>query len=142
MRKGADDMLPVHRNWPNENRIARIALAIGLLVTYAPAQSPGQTDGTIRGVVFTVDANGEHAVIPTAKISLDGPKHIEADTNSEGKFAFDSVPSGSYTITAQAPSMTTQQNVTVTAGAVSEIVLEMKIQTVMSSTTVTTRACY
>jgi hypothetical protein len=118
-------------------RFMNIALAIVLLATCAAAQSYRQTEGTVRGVVSTVDASATHAVVPAAQLSLDGPVHLEAKSDSEGKFAINVVPFGSYTITAQAPGMTTQQNVTVTAGAVSQIALEMKIQAIVESTTVT-----
>jgi outer membrane receptor protein involved in Fe transport len=91
-------------------------------------------------VVFTVAANATHAAVPSAHISLDGPIHVEAASDSEGKFTFNEVPSGSYTITAQVPDMRTQQSVTVLAGAVSEIALEIKVQTVAQSTTVTASA--
>ena len=87
-------------------RLVLTALAIGLLATYAFAQGPARTDATVRGVVFTVDASGARAVIPAAKVSLAGPVQIEAESDNEGKFAFNTVPSGSYTITAQAPGMT------------------------------------
>jgi outer membrane receptor protein involved in Fe transport len=118
-------------------RLVNVALIIGLLATCASAQGPGQTEGGVRGVVSAVDASARHAVVPAANISLDGPIHVKAKSDSEGKFAFGAVPSGSYTVTAQAPGMTAHQNVTVKAGAVSEITLEMKIQTVVESTTVT-----
>ena len=51
-------------------RLVNIALAIGLLATGAAAQSSGQTEGSVRGVVFTVDASATRAVVPAAKISL------------------------------------------------------------------------
>jgi len=121
-------------------RLVNIALAIGLLATGAAAQSSVQTEGTVHGVVFTVDASATQAVVPAAQILLDGPIHLEAKSDSEGKFAFNPVPSGSYTITAQASGMTAQLSLTVMAGAVSEVALEMKIQAVVDSTTVTPSA--
>jgi hypothetical protein len=117
-----------------------IALATTLFAACASAQNSKTADGAAHGVVFTVGANATRSIVPAAKLSLDGPAHFEAESDSEGKFALNAVPSGSYTVTAQAPGMTTQQVVTVTAGAVSEIALEMKIQTVAESTTVTATA--
>jgi hypothetical protein len=113
------------------------ALAIGLFAVAASAQDPKPTSGTVRGAVFTVNASGAHAVVPATRVALDGPVHLEAESDSEGKFAIDAVPPGSYTITAQAPGMTAQQSMTATAGAVSDIALEMKIETVTESATVT-----
>src|SRR5262249_34043864 len=121
-------------------RLVDIAVAIGLLATSVAGQAPKRTDAVVCGVVSTVDASATHAGGANANISPDGPIHVRAQSDSEGKFVFSAVPSGSYTITAQAPGMTTQQSVTVTAGAVSEITLEMKVQTVVESTTVTASA--
>src|ERR1700750_2189489 len=118
-------------------RLANIALAVGLFTSLAPAQSPAMKEGTVRGEVFTVDPSAAHAIVPGAKVALDGPVHIEAESDSEGKFSFNAVPSGSYTITSQAPGMTTQQSLVVDAGSVSDIALEMKVQSVTESTTVT-----
>lgn len=121
-------------------RLVNTALAIALFALGASAQDPRSTVGTVRGEVFTVDANGAHAIVPAIKVALDGPVHIEADSDREGKFTFDAVRPGSYTITAQAPALTTQENITVTAGAVSEIALEMMVQNIVESTTVSASA--
>lgn len=53
-----------------KNNRAVTAIVMGLLAACVSAQSTGQATGTIEGVVFTVDANGGHAVIPTARILL------------------------------------------------------------------------
>jgi hypothetical protein len=121
-------------------QLLNIALAIGLFATCASAQSSGSTGGAVRGVVFTLDASAAKAVVPGAKLSLDGPIHVDGASDREGKFEFSAVPSGSYTITGQVPGMTAQQTVTVAAAAVSEIALELKIQSVAESTTVTASA--
>ncbi len=120
-----------------KHKLAGTAIAIGLLAACVSAQSTGQATGTIDGVVFTVDANGGHAVIPTARISLDGPTHIEAESDGAGKFAFNAAPPGAYTINAQAPGLAANRTIEVTAGSASEIALEMKVQAVVESTTVT-----
>jgi outer membrane receptor protein involved in Fe transport len=121
-------------------RLITFALAVSLIAACASAQNSVATDGAVRGVVLIVDASAVRAVVPAAKVSLDGPIHAEAESDNEGKFAFTAVPVGSYTITAQAPGMTSQQGITVTAGTASEVALEMKIQTVAESTTVTASA--
>ena len=113
-----------------------VALLILLIATCVLAQNSGTANGVVRGELFTLDANGSRAIVPSAKISLDGAVHIEATSDSEGRFTLDAVPPGSYAITAQAPGMTAQQSLTVTAGSVSEMTLEMKIQAVVQSATV------
>jgi hypothetical protein len=120
-----------------KQKLVGTAIAIGLLAACVSAQSIGQGTGTVNGVVYTVDANAGHAVIPAAKISLDGPTHIEAESDGAGKFAFNAVPPGVYTIDAQAPGLSANRTIKVTAGSASEIALEMKVQAIVESTTVT-----
>lgn len=96
----------------------------------------------MQGVLFTADADGGRSVFPAAKVSLDGPIHIEAQSDHQGKFGFSAVPPGSYTITAQTPGMAGAQKVQVIAGTVSEVEMqiEMEIQRVGESTTVVASA--
>jgi hypothetical protein len=118
-------------------KVASFALALGLIGACAFAQSTGQPTGAVQGLVFIRDADGGRSVVPATKVSMDGPAHIEAQTDNEGTFVFNTVPAGSYTITANAPGMTATQGVVVTAGAVSQVELEMKLEAVTESTTVT-----
>jgi hypothetical protein len=121
-------------------RLAQLAFAIGLLVVAALGQSTGPATGTVRGVVFTADADGGRSVVPAAKISLDGPVHLQVQSDNEGKFACNAVPPGSYRVSAEATGLAATQNVTVAAATISEIALEMKIQAATQSTTVTASA--
>jgi hypothetical protein len=118
-------------------KVASIALALGLIGACAFAQGAGQPTGALQGLVFITDADGRRSVVPATKITLDGPAHIEAQSDTEGKFAFSAVPAGSYTITANTPGMGATLGVVVTAGAVSQVQLEMKLEAVKESTTVT-----
>jgi hypothetical protein len=121
-------------------RLAKIAFTVGLFAISAFGQSTVQATGTVKGVVFTADADGGHSVVPAAKISLDGPVHLQVQTDNEGKFACNAVPPGSYRISAEATGLSATQNVVVTTATVSEIALEMKIQAATQSTTVTASA--
>jgi len=118
-------------------KIVGVALAFGLLTICARAQSAEQQAGTVQGLVFTRAQEGGRLVVPGAKISLDGPSHLEVESNNEGKFTFNVVPFGSYTVTAHAPGLSATQTTVVSAGAVSELGLEMKLQAVVESATVT-----
>jgi hypothetical protein len=122
------------------HNLAKIASAIGLLTMSAFAQCAGQVTGVVQGVVFSANADGSRSVVPAAKISLDGPTHIEARSDSKGRFTFDGVPPGSYRISAEAAELAATQNVLVAAATVSEITLEMKIHAPTESTTVTATA--
>jgi len=91
-------------------------------------------------VVFTADANGFHSVVPGAKVFLIGPATRAAETDATGKYVLNALPPGSYNLTAQAPGMIATQTVFVAAGTVSEALLEMKVEAVAQSTTVTASA--
>jgi hypothetical protein len=121
-------------------RLATIGFAWVLLPTFVLGQSPGPASGTVQGVVFTADADGGRSVVPAAKILLDGSSHIEAQSTPEGKFVLRAIPAGSYTITAQASGMAATVRIEVTAETVSEVELQMKLQAVIESTTVTASA--
>ena len=121
-------------------RLATIGFAWVLLPTFVLGQSPGPATGTVQGVVFTADADGGRSVVAAAKISLDGSSHIEAQSTSEGKFVLRAIPAGAYTITAQASGMAATLRIEVTAETVSEVELQMKLQAVTESTTVSASA--
>jgi hypothetical protein len=114
-----------------------ITLALALLVGGALGQSTPEPAGSIRGVVFTTEQDQSRLVVPGTKVSLEGAVHLEAESDSQGTFAFSTVPAGSYTVAAQAPGLTATQNVDVRAGSVSQLELEMKVQVVTESATVT-----
>jgi len=121
-------------------RFTRLMVAIGLLGALAVAQNGQPASGRVQGVVITIDSDGGRSVVPGAKVSLDGPKHIDAEADAEGKFTISGVAPGSYQITAKAPGMTATQNLVVVLGNVSEITLEMKVEAVNESVTVTGNA--
>jgi hypothetical protein len=118
-------------------RLLRIAVAFGLLTGYVLGQGVPEPGGAVQGVVFTTERDHARSVVPDTKLSLDGTSHLEAESDTEGKFVFSTVPSGSYTITGQASGLTATQNIEVRAGSVSQLELEMKVQAVAESTTVT-----
>src|SRR5215510_11374008 len=116
--------------------LAKLVVFIGLAGAWAFAQNAQQATGSVHGVVITADPDGGRSVVPGAKISLDGPAHLEAESDAEGKFAITGVAQGTYAITAKAPGLTGMQSVVVTAAPSSEIALEMKIEAVQDSVTV------
>jgi outer membrane receptor protein involved in Fe transport len=120
--------------------IPTVVLVIGLLgASVFAADTKGET-GTVRGVVFTADADGGRSIVPGAKISLIGPATRETEADAAGKYVFDALPPGSYKLKAQAPGMIAIHTVVIAVGAVSEAPLEMKVDVVSESTTVTATA--
>ena len=117
-----------------------ISITIGLLSSSALAWGAGDPTGSVQGVVFTVGADAAHLVVPATEVSLEGPVHIVVKSNGEGQFTFSSVPSGSYTISAQAAGMGAMQTVQVRAGSVSEVAVQMRLNAVQQSAVVTANA--
>src|SRR6201981_91991 len=118
-------------------KVAIMALVLGLIGAGAFAQGTGQPSGAVQGQVFITDAEGGRSVVAATKITLDGPTHLEALSDNEGRFAISAVPAGSYTIAAKIPGMTATQGVVVTAGSVPQAQWKMKLEAVPASTTVT-----
>jgi hypothetical protein len=119
--------------------LSSLVVSIGLLAACAFAGDRELQTGRVRGVEFTADANGFHSVVPGAKVFLIGPA-TRAAADATGKYVFNALPPGSYNLTAQAPGMIATQTVFVAAGTVSEALLEMKVEAVAQSTTVTASA--
>jgi len=120
-------------------RNLRVILAVSLLVTSLFSQSTPAKTGTLQGLVFTRDADGARAIVPGAKISLTGAATLETEADAAGEFVFTGLAPGSYTLKAQAPGMIAIQTIEVTAAKTADVPLEMKVEAVSESTTVTAK---
>jgi outer membrane receptor for ferrienterochelin and colicin len=69
-----------------------------------------------------------------------GPTTLETETDQEGNYIFADAPAGTYTIEASPPGLMATQVVTVEAGKIAQISLELKPTTVQDSVTVTAAA--
>ncbi len=109
-----------------------------LLITGAVAQTnaaPGQVEGT----VFVVDSQGR-SIVPGAKVTLSGAASLAKETDAEGHYKFEGVPSGAYTITAQISGLDVTQSMTVEPGKIAATDLELKPIEVKTSVTVSDSA--
>ena len=111
-----------------------IALAILLLLSLGFAQGSSPALGSIRGDVFTKGTNGEPAVLPGARIVLRGPITKETESDTQGAFAIDGLPPGTYEIEANAPGLYAALAVEVSAGTSSTGPVEMNVAAVTSMT--------
>jgi len=102
---------------------------------HAAAQSSAQA-GAVEGQVVVVASTGS-AYVPGALVSLDGPEHFATQTNSGGEYNFPSVGPGTYIIRATAPSLETQQSVSVAPGQVADVPLTLQITRTTADVTVT-----
>ena len=114
-----------------------IALAILLFLGLGFAQGSFPAPGSIRGEVFTKGTNGEPAVLPGARIVLRGPITKETESDTQGAFAIDGVPSGTYQIEANAPGLSGGLAVEVTPGKSSTVAIETNVTIVSNTVNVT-----
>ena len=112
----------------------KLALAILLLLSLGFAQGSSPALGSIRGDVFTKGTNGEPAVLPGARIVLRGPITKETESDTQGAFAIDGLPPGTYEIEANAPGLYAALAVEVSAGTSSTGPVEMNVAAVTSMT--------
>jgi hypothetical protein len=118
-------------------RILPLILACLILDSIATAQA-GASTGRIDGTVFVADSGS--SFVPGAKVKLSGAASVEQQTDQEGKFSFDKVAPGTYTIAAEFPGLQAEQNITVEVGKVANVALELKPSQVKTEVTVTAAA--
>src|SRR5271157_742511 len=100
----------------------------------AGAQSSTAT-GAVGGAVYVLDSKGA-SYVPGAKVILQGFKTIQTETDEKGRYSFQAVEAGAYTITASFPSLEAAQGITIPAGATIKTDLELKPVAVQTSVTV------
>src|SRR6266851_9399078 len=104
-----------------------ISLAILLLLSLGFAQGSSPALGSIRGDVFTKGTNGEPAVLPGARIVLRGLITKETESDTQGAFAIDGLPPGTYEIEANASRLYAALAVEVSARTSSTGPVEMNV---------------
>src|SRR5262245_18311570 len=117
-------------------RVRNLMMAVSLLAASAFSQSTG----SLQGVVFTRGSDGGRAVVPAAKVSLRGIVTRETATGANGKFAFSAVPAGSYILEAHAPRLIASQTKEIGSGKSGDVALEMTVESVSESISVTASA--
>ena len=112
-----------------------VAYVVSILLFVLPAfaQSASTASGSIRGDVFT-KGNGEPAVLPGVLIVLHGPITTETESDAQGAFAIDGLPTGTYQIEANAPRLYAALAVEVSAGTSSTVPVDMNVAAVTSTT--------
>ena len=113
--------------------------ALCMLLTSLPclAQDKAQHTGSIRGEVFTKDGQGQRFVVPGTLVELKGPLKKEKQSDASGAFEFHSLPPGRYAVSAKTSGMNVTVQVEVKAGESSLAQLELRLDAVTSSVSVT-----
>ena len=113
-----------------------LLFALRFSVSEVSANGESRKIGDLKGTVSTGDG-AARSYVPAAKVLAIGPITVQAETNSEGKFAFGEVPAGSYTVTASAPGLDAQQIVTLRPNQILQISLQLKPTVAVTSVNVT-----
>jgi hypothetical protein len=94
--------------------------------------------GDLHGTVFILNSGGQRSVVTRATVTLTGPslsKHTATD--EKGAYSFGALAPGFYRIEVKAPGLTGSNPVTVTSGKVLELSVQLKVEAVKQSVTVT-----
>ncbi len=128
---------------PRESWVRRIPILLLVPVLLATAQTPPR--GTVRGEVYRLAANGDRQLIRGARVTLTPasgldpgqtpPSEVTTTTDDNGRFLFETIPSGGYWASASSSGMQGSSNelCLVAPGGMVEIVIEMKLDVVRES---------
>jgi len=112
----------------------RTLIGIALLLGLGFAQGSFPKLESLKGDVFTKGTNGEPAFLPGARIVLRRPITKETESDTQGAFAVDGLPPGTYEIEANASSLYAALAVEVSGCTSSTVPVEMNVDAVPSTT--------
>jgi hypothetical protein len=110
--------------------------ALWLLHSGGVMAQTGTNPGSIKGLVLVVDSSG-NSYVPGASVILNGPESLQTQSDAAGQYNFPSVVPGTYTIQATAPGLETQQLITINAGEMIDVSLELQVAKTTTDVTVT-----
>jgi len=109
--------------------------------TLAAQATAGANSGTVQGTIFTSEQSGERAVVPGAKVTLES--HLfsrQTVSDDAGRYCFQAVPPDAYQIRVEAPGLGGASDVKIAAGEISDTDIELKVEAIKDSVTVTSSA--
>ena len=97
--------------------------------------------GAVSGTISTVDSKGDRLVVPGAKVRLEGANvSRETVADGQGRYSFVQIPAQEYRVEATAPGLSGSSGVSVSAGAAADLAIEMQVDQLKDSVTVTADA--
>ena len=111
-----------------------IALAILLLLGFGIGPGSSPAPRSMRGDVFTKGENGKPAVLPEARIVPHEPVTKGTESDTQGAFAVDVLPSRTHEIEVNAPGLHEVLAVKVSAGRCSTLPVELNRCAVTTTT--------
>ena len=119
------------------------ALALVSAMTCAVFQTSAEDTkhSRIEGIVYTVDSDGNRSEVPSALVRLIGPSFSQQTvTDDQGRYSFSTVSTNAYRIDAMAPGLSGSNTVTFVSGTALDVPVELRIEAVKESVTVTASA--
>jgi len=108
-----------------------------LAISCCLAQDANPVPGSIAGEVFTTASDGQREMVPGAQLILRGAVERQTQSDAIGRYRFELVPPGRYTVEASAPGLKGTEPVDVAAGQSVTTAIRLELTTVTSSVTVT-----
>ncbi len=89
------------RHWKNRARFLRRAFLVVPVLLFAAGNAGAQKTATLRGLIFTVNAQGEQTGWPNARVTLKHPARgasYATVSDETGEYAFPSLEAGEYEV--------------------------------------------
>ena len=138
---------PIPCEAPRRNRVERLRrtqpttwllILLAWLAAIACGQEKQEITSRLEGVVF-IGESGYPSYVSGAKVLISGPTMAETETNGEGKYAFNGIPTGTYEVEASFSELTASHTITVQANQVATTSLQLKPLEVKTSINVTAK---
>jgi hypothetical protein len=107
-----------------------------LLAFAAQAKQGTVSRATVEGTVFLRDSAGNESPVAAARVTLEGPATLQAETDSNGEYSIAAVPFGTYTVQVVFPGLEARETIQITSTEV-RLPLEAKPVAVTTSVVVT-----
>jgi Carboxypeptidase regulatory-like domain len=110
--------------------------AMYLLAFAAQAKQDTISRATVEGTVFLRDSVGNESPVAAARVTLEGPATLQAETDPNGEYRIAAVPFGTYTVQVVFPGLEARETIQVVSTEV-RLPLEVKPVAVATSVVVT-----
>jgi hypothetical protein len=122
-------------------RFLLIISIVGCLGTVGSIHAQQPTTGALRGAVYTVDSAGAKSFVAGALVSIKSASlSQQTSTNETGTYNFAALPPDTYSIDVSAPGLSASKTVEVSPGSTSELPIELAVNSVKESVTVSADA--